>query len=66
MGRQYFDDAPDVLAEDMAAVREALASAQSTVAQAQVTAAQFLIQNGHEVSAGHADTHGPGGGSPRS
>jgi hypothetical protein len=62
----YFPDAPDVLAQDQAAIARGLAEAMAATHASQAEAATFIRVNGHEVIGGHADTHGPGGGAARS
>jgi hypothetical protein len=46
MGRIYFDDAPDVLAEDQAAIREGLTTAYAAVQVTQAEAAATWLQHG--------------------
>jgi hypothetical protein len=60
MGRIYFDDAPDVLGEDMAAIREGVATAAAANAVNQREAEQFLNLYGADVVDGHPDVGQPG------
>lgn len=60
MGRQYFDDAPDVLGTDMAAVREGVAQAAAATSVSQQEAAAFIVEYGGSVVAGHGTVGQPG------
>jgi hypothetical protein len=60
MGRQYFDDAPDVLGQDQAAIREGVSQAYVAVAASQAEAAAFLVAYGADVVGGHAPVGEPG------
>jgi hypothetical protein len=56
----YPADSPDVLAQDMAAIREGLAQAMGTVGLVQSEARTFFESYGPAVSAGHSDVGSPG------
>ena len=54
MGRTYFDDAPDVLGQDIQAVRDALAGGMAANEQRQQVAREFIVTHGSDVGmSGH-------------
>ena len=59
MGRIYFDDAPNPLEVDQAAVREGVAQAYDAVQVGQREAEQFMRESGGDASA-HAPVGAPG------
>jgi hypothetical protein len=56
----YFPDAPDVLGQDMAAVRQSVAEAAAAVVASQREAARFLVEYGADVVGGRAPVGEPG------
>jgi hypothetical protein len=55
MGRQYFDDAPDVLGQDQAAIARGVAEARAVADARMADGHRFIVESGHQVLSGHAD-----------
>jgi hypothetical protein len=60
LGRIYWDDAPDPLAADTAAIREGVAAAEAATQVTQAQGHRFFAEFGSAVSDGHAPVGSPG------